>query len=83
MMGPNNFRRGTASRPEGQFLAQYHHVGLKSGRMNRLKTLCLQVYTPILRFRSWCPARLVSGDLGNDVTTATAMQYRSALLKLQ
>jgi len=51
--------------------------------MNRLKTLCLQAYAPILHFRSWCPARLVSGDLGNDVTTATAMQYRSALLKLQ
>jgi len=34
--------------------------------MNRLKTLCLQVYEPILHFRSWCPARLVSGDLGND-----------------
>ncbi len=48
--------------------SQYHRVGPKSGSTNRLKTLCLRAYGPILGAEDTPPVGLVSGDCREDRT---------------
>ena len=68
---------------EGQFLVTVppRRVQVRTDESpQNLVSACIRAYS---NFTSSCLARLVPEDLGNDVTTAMAMRYRSALLKFQ